>query len=153
MRLTSFAFVSGSHVPVRFTCDGEDVSPPLAWTEPPASVQSFALICSDPDAPAGTWYHWTIYDIPPAMRSLDEHWQAADPRARQTINDFGRKGYGGPCPPRGARAHRYVFRLYALNVARLNVGAQPRCPEVEAAAKTHAVAVAELLGLYARGRH
>ena len=153
MRLTSSAFASDSQVPVRFTCDGEDVSPPLAWTDPSSSAQSFALICSDPDAPGETWYHWAIYDIPQAIRSLDEHRKAGDPGARQAINDFGRKGYGGPCPPPGSRAHRYVFRLYALNVAHLDVDPDARCPEVEAAAKAHAIASAELVGLYARRRH
>ena len=151
MRLTSSAFGSGAHVPARFTCDGDNVSPPLAWTDPPPSVRSFALICSDPDAPGGTWYHWGIYNIPPATRLLEAHWPLAGPLP-QAINDFGRAGYGGPCPPPGAHAHRYFFRLYALNIARLDVGAQPRCREVEAAAKAHAVATAELMGLYARAR-
>ena len=152
MRLTSSAFATGNHVPVRFTCDGANVSPPLAWSEAPAAAKSFALICADPDAPGGTWYHWAIYDIPPATRVLDEHWPPARASPPQGINDFRHSGYGGPCPPHGAPAHRYTFRLYALNVERLDLAAHAQCREVEAAGKAHAIATAELVGLYGRAR-
>ncbi|HKM62425.1 MAG TPA: YbhB/YbcL family Raf kinase inhibitor-like protein [Acidisphaera sp.] len=149
MRLTSAAFAPGGQVPVRFTCDGADVPPPLAWTDPPAAVRSFVLVCSDPDAPGGTFYHWAIYDIPHATQALDEHWPAVGPWPQQATNDFGRRGYSGPCPPPGA-THRYVFRLYAVDAERLQVGARRQCRDVEAAAAAHAVATAELVGVYGR---
>lgn len=152
MRLTGPAFASGDWVPQRFTCDGADVSPPLAWSDPPAATRSFALVCADPDAPGGTWYHWAIYDIPPGVRALDEHWPPARAAPLQAINDFRRRGYGGPCPPRGAPAHHYQFRLYALNVEQLGVGPGAHCREVETTAQTHAIATAELIGVYQRAR-
>jgi Raf kinase inhibitor-like YbhB/YbcL family protein len=127
------------------------VPPPLAWSDAPAETKSFALLCADPDAPGGTFYHWAIFDIPHTIRELDEHWLATGPWPQQATNDFGRKGYGGPCPPPGP-AHRYVFRLYALNVERLGVPARVRCPEVEAAARAHAMITAELMGVYGRAQ-
>jgi Raf kinase inhibitor-like YbhB/YbcL family protein len=150
MRLTSPAFFSGERVPIRFTCDGPNSSPPLVWSAPPDEAKSLALVCSDADAPGGTWYHWAIYDIPTAMRALDEHWPATRATPPQAINDFRRRGYGGPCPPRGAPAHRYLFRLYALNIERLAVGANAQCRQVEALAKTYTIATTELIGLYGR---
>lgn len=150
MRLTSPVFRSDGWIPVRFTCDGADVSPPLAWSEPPSSVRSFALVCADPDAPGGVWYHWAIYDLPPDQRALAEHWPPARAMPPQAVNDFRRSGYGGPCPPRGARPHRYQFRLYALSVERLGLAPAAKCREVEAAARAHAIATAELAGHYGR---
>lgn len=106
----------GESIPSRFTCDGEDVSPEFNWTNSPEGTSSFALICDDPDAPAGTWVHWVIYDIPDTIRSLPEAVPDA-PQLKygtQGRNDFGNIGYGGPCPPRG-KPHRYFFKLYALD--------------------------------------
>jgi Raf kinase inhibitor-like YbhB/YbcL family protein len=116
-QISSPAFQPNAEIPKPFTCDGPDVSPELRWTDPPAGTLAFALIADDPDAPMGTWVHWVIYDLPGTARSLpqgvpkDENLKDG---SRQGRNDFGRSGYGGPCPPPGA-AHRYFFKLYALS--------------------------------------
>jgi hypothetical protein len=149
MRLISSAFASYEGIPVRYTCDGEDISPPLSWADPPAQVKSFALICSDPDAPHGVWYHWAIYDIPAETRELAEHWPPTQQLPPQGLNDFGHMGYGGACPPNGSRPHHYHFTLYALGVQRLPLATHPRCREV-AAACAEALEMAKLIGLYAR---
>jgi Raf kinase inhibitor-like YbhB/YbcL family protein len=150
MRLSSSAFAQGAYVPVHFTCDGANASPPLAWIDPPAGTKSFALVCADPDAPGGVWYHWAIYDIPAATHALAEAWPPARTSPPQAINDFRRTGYGGPCPPRGNAPHHYHFRLYALDVANLQLGANVHCRAVEAAARAHAMATADHIGLYGR---
>jgi len=115
MELRSAAFQPGQPIPARYTCDGQDMSPPLAWAAAPASTQSLALIADDPDAPVGTWVHWVVWNIPANARTLEENIpKTASPPsgARQGTTDFGRVGYGGPCPPTGT--HRYRFTLYAL---------------------------------------
>jgi len=150
VRLTSSAFPPDGRMPIRLTCDGADVSPPLAWFDPPAGTRSFALVCIDPDAPGGAFHHWAIYDIPPTTQALTEHWPPARTAPPQAINDFRRTGYGGPCPPRGDAPHHYHFRLYALDVAQLGVGARAHCRDIDAAARPHAIATAELIGLYGR---
>ena len=152
MQLVSPAFVANDRIPVKFTCDGANVSPPLGWSNPPAATRSFALICSDPDAPGGVWYHWAIYDIPADARSLAEQWPPTRSAPPQAINDFRRPGYGGPCPPSGAEPHHYYFRLYALNVQHLDLSSRARCRDVEIASRLHAMATAELIGLYGRER-
>ena len=112
LRLTSSAITEGRPIPARHTCDGRDVSPPLAWVEPAPGTQSFALISDDPDAPGKTWVHWVVYNLPASARSLPEG-VPADAQlpdgARQGLTDFGRIGYGGPCPPSGT--HRYFFKM------------------------------------------
>lgn len=148
MRLTSSAFGPNAHIPVRYTCDGANVSPPLTWDDPPAGTRSLVLVCSDPDAPGGVWHHWAIYDIPAATRALAEAWPPTRKSPPQAINDFRRAGYGGPCPPRGDAQHHCHFRLYALSVESL--GRQVHCGDVDAAAQSHAIAVAELVGCYRR---
>ncbi len=118
MKLTSTAFNEGGMIPEKYTCDGADISPALAWSDVPDGVNTFALVCDDPDAPVGDWVHWVIYNIPGEVRSLPEKLPAEDSLADgacQGINDFRKTGYGGPCPPGGV--HRYYFRLYALDVA------------------------------------
>ena len=150
MRLTSSAFPPGGRIPVRFTCDGDNVSPPLAWSDSPAGTRSFALVCADPDAPGGVWYHWAIYDIPPDARGLPEGVPTAGNRPPQGTNDFRHPGYGGPCPPPGSRPHRYVFTLYALAVDRMAVAPQAGCRAIEAAARPQPLATAQLTGVYAR---
>lgn len=150
-QLSSTAFEAGGTIPKKYTCDGPDLSPPLAWTDPPAGTQSFALICDDPDAPAGTWVHWVIYDLPPTARSLPEGVPANETLengARQGRNDFRRIGYGGPCPPRGP-AHRYFFKLYALDT-KLNLKSGATKMELERAMKGHILAQAEWMGRYGR---
>lgn len=146
MQLTSEAFDDGSPIPSRFTCDGEDVPPSLRWTDPPMGTQSFALIVDDPDAPRGTFRHWGLFDIPSGARQLGE----GGGQAREARNDFGRTGYGGPCPPRGHGPHRYSFRLLALDVARLPLAAGSAVSEVEQAAQPHVLASALLTGRYER---
>src|SRR2546422_11619541 len=128
MKLSSTAFEPGASVPKKFTCDGADVSPALAWSDAPAGTQSFALIADDPDAPVGTWVHWVLYDLPGAARDLPEGVATQEQLAngaRQGRNDFGKIGYGGPSPPPGS-AHRCFFKLYALD-AKLNL--KPGAPK------------------------
>jgi Raf kinase inhibitor-like YbhB/YbcL family protein len=146
MQVTSTAFANGGTIPARYTCDGDDLSPPLAWAGAPPATRSFAIVCRDPDAPAGTWYHWAAFDIPPDLAALEE----GDQPGRAAVNDFGKRGYGGPCPPRGHGPHRYRTTLYALDIYRLDVPAGARCRDVEDAARAHALATAELAGLYGR---
>jgi Raf kinase inhibitor-like YbhB/YbcL family protein len=150
MKLTSPAFADGGRIPSKHSCDGADLSPPLDWSGIPEETHSLALICSDPDAPAGTWYHWGLYDVPPSITRLPEGYNAVSGGDRHARNDFGRSGYGGPCPPKGHGTHHYRFRLYALKVAKLDVRAGAKCKEVEAAAQRHKIAEADLLGLYSR---
>src|SRR4051812_22986515 len=116
--LRSTAFRSGGDIPRKHTCDGVDVSPPVTWEAAPAGVKTFALLVDDPDAPAGTWVHWVIYDLPATTKELPEGVAAAAAPngAKQGVNDFRKTGYGGPCPPAGA-PHRYFFKLYAVDAA------------------------------------
>jgi len=152
MRLSSAAFADASVIPRRFTCDGENLSPPLAWSGIPPGTRGFAILCEDPDAPSGLWRHWAAYDIPAERDGLAE---GADRQAtalgfRQGVNDFRKVGYGGPCPPHGHGAHRYRFRLLALSTDRLLVGDRPTFNDVEAAARRHLLAETVLTGLYER---
>ncbi len=150
MKITSAAFQDGGLIPQKYTCDGEDVSPPLAWTDPPRETQSIALIADDPDAPRGTWVHWVIYDLPPDARELSEGVPPAETLpngAKQGRNDFGKIGYGGPCPPRGT--HRYFFKLYALD-RKLGLPAGKTKQELLEAMRGHVLTEAQLMGRYAR---
>ena len=152
MQLRSTGFIDGSRIPRRFTCDGEDLSPPLAWSGAPATTRSFVLLCDDPDAPGGTWHHWAAYDIPANQTELAE--DAGRDRSsrsfKQAINDFEKPEYGGPCPPHGYGPHHYHFRLLALSVERLTLHDKPSCGEVEREARKHSVAEAALVGTYRR---
>jgi Raf kinase inhibitor-like YbhB/YbcL family protein len=152
MRLSSTAFSDGAAIPRRYTCDGEDVSPPLRWSDTPREAQSFVLLCDDPDAPAGTWRHWAVYNIPNTETGLPEGAGFASARRgfRQAINDFGRPDYGGPCPPRGHGTHRYRFHLFAISRGELELGQRPTFMEVEKEARKYALAEATLTGLYRR---
>ncbi len=149
--ISSPAFQEGEDIPTSYTCDGKDISPEIAWTGAPEGTRSFALICDDPDAPAGTWVHWVVYNIPsqskgfpkgiPAIKELPDG-------TRQGINDFHRVGYGGPCPPKGP-AHRYFFKLYALDTKLdLSPGATKR--QLLSAIKGHVLGEAHLMGKYRR---
>jgi hypothetical protein len=150
MRLTSSAFGDHEMIPIRYTCDGSDISPPLAWSGTPTETRSFAVVCVDPDAPAGDWYHWAVYDIPADIAHLEEHYLADGVLSSQGRNDFRKKGYAGPCPPHGHGMHHYHFQLFALDVDRLPVAGSAHCREIETSARSHAIARAELTGLYAR---
>jgi hypothetical protein len=151
LRLESSAFKDGDTIPHRYTCMGEDLSPPLHWGVPPAATKSFVMIVEDPDAPVGTWVHWVIYDIPLDLRGLTEGIPTKDhlPNgAMQGLNDFKRIGYGGPCPPPG-KPHRYYFKLYALD-ATLNLKPRATKRQVSEACKGHVLAEASLMGRFGR---
>ncbi len=155
LSLSSTAFAAGSPIPGRYTCEGEDVSPPLAWTGAPAGIRSFALIVDDPDAPDPraprmTWVHWVLYNLPADCAGLPEDVQAADLPAgtRQGRNDWRRVGYGGPCPPIGV--HRYFHKLYALDALLPDLH-EPDKAALERAMRGHVVAEAALIGTYQRG--
>jgi len=151
MNMTSSALASGQPIPQKYTCQGDDISPPLAWTDVPAGAKGLALIAEDPDAPMGTWVHWVVYDLPPTATGLPENvapTQYITGNAKQGLNDFHRLGYGGPCPPPG-KPHRYYFKLYALDrTLDLKPGATKK--EVEAAMKGHVLAEGQLMGTYQR---
>jgi Raf kinase inhibitor-like YbhB/YbcL family protein len=149
-QLTSTAFSSGESIPIRHTCDGEDVSPPLQWGTPPEGTRSLALIADDPDAPTGTFVHWLIYDIPPDARGLPEGVATRDrvSEGLQGLNDFERPGYGGPCPPPGT-PHRYYFTLRALD-APLDLEPGASRAQVDAACRGHVLAEAQLMGRFGR---
>ena len=148
--LQSSAFQNGGNIPKKFSCEAADVTPELNWSGAPEKTQSFALIADDPDAPMGTWVHWVIYDLPPNTTKLSEGVPKQEQAASGTQgkNDFGKIGYGGPCPPPG-KPHRYFFKLYALD-GKLNLKPGARKTELEMAMKGHVLAQAELVGRYGR---
>ena len=151
IELKTTSFTPDGFIPKRFTCEAADVSPALAWTDPPTGTQSFAIIEDDPDAPSGTFVHWLVYDLPATYRRLGEALSGNDQMpggGRQGTNDFSRTGYSGPCPPPG-RPHRYFIRLYALDV-RLDLRPAATRNELEAAMKGHILAQAELMGRFQR---
>lgn len=151
LQLRSPAFGNGERIPERFSCDGADMSPPLAWSDAPAGTHSFALFCDDPDAPNGTFHHWAIYDIPVSTRELPEGFSSTGTIGlmRQGMNDFGKAGYGGACPPKGHGTHHYHFKLVALDVGHLDVRGN-RCEDIERAARSHTLAETELVGTFSR---
>lgn len=151
LELKSSAFKANARIPSKYTCDGPDISPALSWDSAPEGTKSFSLICDDPDAPGGTWVHWVLYDLPPDVRGLPENvpkTKTLESGAKQGITDFRRIGYGGPCPPPGP-AHRYFFKLYALDI-KLNLPPGVTKQEVERAMEGHILGRAELVGLYQR---
>jgi hypothetical protein len=149
--LTSSSFQPGSAIPRQHACDGADVSPALAWSDPPPGTASFALVCDDPDAPVGTWVHWVLYEVPATTRQLPE---GVPPEpllkdgSRQGTNDFKKIGYGGPCPPPG-KPHRYFFKLYALD-ANLRLAPGLTKAALLKAMEGHVKGQTELVGKYAR---
>lgn len=151
MQVTSPAFAEGEFIPRRYTCDGDDLSPPLEWLDVPSGARSMAVVCDDPDAPAGTWVHWVIYGLSAAVTGLAEGVRAVEVTAdgaKQGVNDFRRIGYGGPCPPPDA-AHRYFFRLYAMDCeVDLSPGATKAA--LLKAIEGHVVEEAALMGRYKR---
>jgi Raf kinase inhibitor-like YbhB/YbcL family protein len=156
LNLTSSAFPHQGAIPRQYTCDGDDLSPPLAWSDLPAGTQSLALIVDDPDAPDPrapkmTWVHWVLYNIPPAAAALKEGIRPPElpGGTLEGTNDWGRTGYGGPCPPVGR--HRYFHKLYALDTVLPDLG-RPTKAALEKAMKGHVLAEAQLVGTYQRGR-
>jgi Raf kinase inhibitor-like YbhB/YbcL family protein len=150
-KLNSHAFSDGADIPKKYTCDGDDVSPELHWTDQPPAAKSFALIVDDPDAPSGTWVHWVLFDLPGDGHDLPEGAGKRAPLpigAQQGTNDFKKTGYGGPCPPPG-KPHRYFFKMYALD-AKLSLKASAAKAEVEKAMQGHILGQGELLGRYGR---
>ena len=150
MRIVSSAFNEGELIPSKYTCDGENVSPPLAWREAPQDTKSFALIMHDPDAPVGDWVHWVVYHLPANPAEIAERVPPKEilgSGAMQGRNSFKKIGYGGPCPPSGT--HRYYFRLYALDAA-LPLHSGATRADVEKAMKGHILADAALMGKYMR---
>ncbi|HKE96534.1 MAG TPA: YbhB/YbcL family Raf kinase inhibitor-like protein [Povalibacter sp.] len=152
MNLTSAAFASGGDIPRRFTCEGDDISPPLSWSGAPPGTQSLALIVDDPDAPdpaapKRTWVHWVLYNIPADATGLAEKCGARGgfPDARDGTNDWNRPGYGGPCPPIGR--HRYFHKLYALDTKLPDLGGADKVRLLDAM-KGHILAEATLMGGY-----
>jgi hypothetical protein len=153
MKLTSPAFAHQGPIPAKYTCEGQDIAPPLAWSDVPPGTQSLALVCFDPDAPDPaapkmTWVHWVLYDLPPDSTGLPEG-GALPHGVHEGLNDWHRTGYGGPCPPIGR--HRYFFELYALDTKLPNLR-QPTRAQLMNAIKGHVLAKAELIGTYQKQR-
>lgn len=156
MQLVSSAFSNQGSIPQRYTCEGEDISPPLAWSGAPEGTKSFALIVDDPDAPDPkaprmTWVHWILYNLPAGAQALSEGVQSGQLPAgtKQGRNDWKRTGYGGPCPPMGR--HRYFHKLYALDTILPDMGV-PSKPDLERAIAGHILTQAELVGTYEKTR-
>ncbi len=147
--LSTLAWQVGSTIPSRYTCTGADRSPALSWTAPPAGAASLAVVFDDPDAPGATWTHWIVWGLPAASGSIAEGVAPVAPGMVQGTNDFGKPGYGGPCPPPGHGLHRYFVRLYALDVA---VDLPPAADRnaLDAAMAGHVVAITEWMGKFGR---
>jgi len=148
-KLMSSAFADGGLIPKLHTCEGADISPSLEWSGEPPNTRSLLLIADDPDAPAGTWNHWLLYDLPAAVRSLAQGYKSGK-LGVSGVNDFGRPGYGGPCPPKGHGPHRYFFKLYALDVESLKLPPGARRSEIDRAMRGHVLAEAQYMGRYER---
>ena len=144
MKITSSAFQEGGNIPSKFTCDGGDTSPPLQIAEVRSEAKSLVLIADDPDAPSGLFTHWAVWNISPQTNSIAE---GNPPKGVQGTNDFGRSGYGGPCPPSGT--HRYYFKVFALD-RELDLPFGAKRGQLDAAMKGHIVAQGQLMGRYAR---
>jgi Raf kinase inhibitor-like YbhB/YbcL family protein len=144
-KLSSTAFQNNGLVPAKYTCDGNDINPPLFIENVPQGARSLALIVDDPDAPMGTWVHWVVWNINPAMKEIKEN--DVPKGASFGLNDFKNQAYGGPCPPSGT--HRYFFKLYALDTA-LNLSSGAKKHDVEKAMKGHVISQTQIIGLYKR---
>jgi Raf kinase inhibitor-like YbhB/YbcL family protein len=147
MKITTPAFQEGGNIPSKFTCDGSDANPPLRFEGAPAEAKSLALIVDDPDAPSGLFTHWLVWNIDPKTTAIDEN--SAPPNAIQGKNDFGKSGYGGPCPPSGT--HRYFFKVFALD-RKLELPAGSKRAQLDAQMRGHVIAQGELMGRYSRSR-
>lgn len=147
INVTSTAFGEGAMIPKKYTCDAQNVSPQIAWSGVPAGAKSIALICDDPDTPAGDWVHWVIYNMPAGTSGLAEGIQALPAGSKRGTNDFRKTGYGGPCPPSGV--HRYYFRIYAIDSV-LSLGDGATKAQLLKAMDGHILAQGELMGRYRR---
>lgn len=152
LTLTSAAFEQGGDIPGSHSCEGDDRSPPFAWSGVPDGTQCFLLVCDDPDAPGGVFRHWAAYNIPGDWRSLRAGYgpETLEPGFRQAINDFGTPGYRGPCPPKGDAAHAYHFRLSALREPIVAAASGATCAEVQRLARPLEIEAIELVGYYRR---
>ena len=148
-KLIVSAFPEQGLIPKLYTCEGADVSPSLEWSGEPRDTQSFAIIVDDPDAPGGVWTHWLLYDLPANLHELAQGYKPGR-LGKSGANDFGKPGYGGPCPPRGHGPHRYYFRVYSLGVPSLGLRDGAKRAEVDHALKGHVLATAEYMGRYER---
>jgi Raf kinase inhibitor-like YbhB/YbcL family protein len=149
--ITSAVFNEGGPIPKKYTCDGDDVSPPLTWNGAPQGTKSLALICDDPDAPMGTWVHWVMWGLPAGTASLPEGVEKAATAAvgaKQGMNSWPKVGFNGPCPPPG-KPHRYYFKLYALDTD-LDLPANANKAALERAMKDHVLAQGQTMGTYGR---
>ncbi|GGI76784.1 YbhB/YbcL family Raf kinase inhibitor-like protein [Legionella impletisoli] len=144
--LTSEAFKNNGNIPVKYTCQGEDRSPPLTWSNVPDGTQSFVLIVDDPDAQSGNWVHWVLFNISQSIHGLDEN-TTLPSGATSGLNSWDKTGYGGPCPPSGT--HRYQFKLYALDTT-LSLGSEARKTDIMNAMQNHILAETKLVGLYSK---
>lgn len=147
MKITNPAFQEEGNIPSKFTCDGSDANPTLRFEGAPAEAKSLALIVDDPDAPSGLFTHWLVWNIDPKTTAIDEN--SAPPNAIQGKNDFGKSGYGGPCPPSGT--HRYFFKVFALD-RKLELPAGSKRAQLDAQMRGHIIAQGELMGRYSRSR-
>lgn len=145
MKITSSAFKREESIPSKYTCTGEDVNPPLRFEEIPEEAASLALVVDDPDAPAGTWIHWTLWNLSPETKKIEE--DSVSQEAVQGTTDFGEKGYGGPCPPSGE--HRYRFKIFALD-KELNLKSGAEKEELDRAMEDHIIEKDELMGVYSK---
>jgi Raf kinase inhibitor-like YbhB/YbcL family protein len=147
MKITTTAFQQGGNIPSKFTCDGADANPPLRFEGVPAEAKSLAVIVDDADAPGGLFTHWLVWNIDPTTTTVEEN--SAPANGVQGKNDFGKSGYGGPCPPSGT--HRYFFKIFALD-RQLDLAAGSKRAQLDAQMRGHIMAQGELMGRYSRGR-
>ncbi len=152
IKVTSSAFEQGGMIPAKYTCDGQNISPPLKFEMVPEGIKSIALICDDPDAPIGTFVHWVLFNLPADTKELAENIPSGETLkngARQGKTDFGKTGYGGPCPPSGT--HRYFFKVYALDNT-IDASVVTNKKQLLAAMEGHVIAEGQLMGKYKRNR-
>ncbi len=152
MKIESLSFKNGELIPRKYTCEGDDVSPQISWSGFPEKTKSFVLLMDDPDAPGRTFIHWVVYDIPLSVSSLRENFPKIreSEGVKQGVNDFGKIGYGGPCPPKGHGYHRYYIKVYALDVETLGLPPGATKGQVENRMKGHVIAQGYIMGMYIR---
>ena len=149
MKLVIAAFPEGGAIPALHTCEGADLSPAIEWSGAPAGTKSFVLIVDDPDAPGGTWNHWLLFDIPATVHAIAQGYKPGK-LGESGGNDFGKPGYNGPCPPKRGGAHRYYFKIFALDVARLHLKSGASRAQMDRAMHGHVVGQAEYVGRFER---